>query len=511
MVRRKFFSLLSGFNDYDLKQFSDFIHSPFFNRSQKVVKLYSYIVKFHPDFSSSKLSEEAIHQKLFSNTNYNSSTIRHLFTDLLKLSEKFFVQINLSRRKHDFYDFLLDELNIRNHDELINEHLKVIDNSFSIEDIAGGDHFLNKFRLETERFNYEMSKLPANKKSPQTIVDSITRRNKFLISFFVVEIIKGIDALNLLSHKFEFNNQNNLTSHFLNTFDISKLTLFLKNHQELKSYSFIFDTYNKLFRAFNNIDYEAFYFDYKESVNKHGSKFSRNELAYLNKKLIDYCLLKLKSGKYISNFDEELFNVYENLIINGYYAGSNNNYLSTSLYRNILILALRQKKFTWVETFIDNFLNKLHPSYQKNMYNYSYAMLCFEKKEFENVLEYLNKIKLDNFDMKIDVKNMFVKVYYKLNYFEGVISAISSYGEFLRHNSFISFERRKSHNNFLKFTKNLINVKASKDETKYEYIKSRIVNTTELVSREWLIECIDEIRNFGINTKVKFLRKYPSK
>jgi hypothetical protein len=505
---RKLLNLISAFNNNELKQFKDFVSSPYFNKSRKVIKLCDYIIKQYPDFSAEKITEKNIHSELFPETHFNASTIRHLFTDLLKLCEKFLVQVNLSRRKFDVNDFLLEELSLRNQNDLLSDHLKQIEEFYSTEGFAGGDNFLNKFKIETERFNFEVSKRQANsRKSSDAVLKSITKRNKYLISFFVVEIIKGIDALNLLSHKFEFKNQNNLTSHFLNAFDLSKLILFLKNHPELSEFSFIFDTYYKLFMAFTNIDYEAFYYDYKESIRKHSSKFSRNELSYLNKKLIDYCILKGKTGRQTSNFEEELFNVYEYIIIRGYYITSNNTFLSTSLYRNILILALRQKKFSWADNFVKNFLKKIHPSFQKNIHNYSLAMICFEKSDFEKVLEHLNKIKLDNFDMKVDVKNMLVKVYYKLDYLEEVIYAIYSYKEFLRYNSDISYGRKKSHNNFLKFTKDLVKLKTIPDDTKCEYIRRRIIDTSELVSKRWLIECVEEIRNSKYNTYYNSLRR----
>jgi len=281
----------------------------------------------------------------------------------------------------------------------------------------------------------------------------------------------------------------------------------MKNHPELKEYSFIFETYYKLFQAFTNTNYEVFYFDYKDTVKKYSDKFSNNELIYLNKKLIDYCILKEKTGRKTSNFEEELFNVYSNIIDNNFFINNIIKHLSVNLYRNILILALRLKKYDWAEEFVKNNVKKIHPTLQINIYNYSLAMIAFEKDKYENVLTYLHKIKLDNFDMKIDVKNMMVKVYYKMNYLEEVTYAIYSYKEFLRYNDDISTGRKRSHNNFLKFTKDLVKLKTQPSDTFCEFTKKRINNAAEIVSKSWLLECIDEIKK-NIDSAKSAINKY---
>lgn len=508
MSKRKFYNLISGFSRFDLKRFKDFIESPFFNKSKKVIKLYNYIIKYYPTFNSNELSERNIHAKLFERTIYNSSTIRHLFTDLIKLGEKFLMQINLSQKIFESGDLLIEELSLRGLNDMLKSHLRLMEETLNQTCLAGGDYFLNKFKLETELFNFKTSKsILKNKRSSESIIKSISERNKFLVSFFIIEMTKGIDALNLLSHKFEFKTQNNFTSHFLNIFDFNKLILFMKTHPEMKGYSYIFETYYKLFQLFSNSDYEVFYFDYKETITRYRGRYSKNEIVYFSKKLIDYCILKIRTEKISSKFSEELFNVYNHIIVNDYYTNNNDKHLSVNLYRNILILALRLKKYDWIDTFLKENLKKIHPSLQKNMYRYSLAMISFEKNEYKTVLDHLLKVSLDNFDMKIDVKNMMVKVYYKLNYFEEVINTICSYKEFLRYNDNISLVRKRSHNNFLKFTRDLVKLKSSPSEISCQFISKRINDTSELVSKLWLLECIDDIK-MNINSSYPAVNRF---
>ncbi|MEO8210707.1 MAG: hypothetical protein ABI840_09095, partial [bacterium] len=52
--------LLKTFSAKELKEFSEFLRSPFFNKRNAVVNLYNVLIRSHPDYEKESISKENI-------------------------------------------------------------------------------------------------------------------------------------------------------------------------------------------------------------------------------------------------------------------------------------------------------------------------------------------------------------------------------------------------------------------------------------------------------------------
>ena len=52
--------LLKTFTGKELKDFREFLKSPYFNKRSAVLKLFDVIVKFHPEYESPLLTKEKV-------------------------------------------------------------------------------------------------------------------------------------------------------------------------------------------------------------------------------------------------------------------------------------------------------------------------------------------------------------------------------------------------------------------------------------------------------------------
>ncbi len=121
------------------------------------------------------------------------------------------------------------------------------------------------------------------------------------------------------------------------------------------------------------------------------------------------------------------------------------------------------------------------------------AFYYFSLEKFERSLEYINKIKLDYFIYKYDVKNLMLKLYFELGYDEEAISMIHSYRELLRKDVFLTDSRKLRNRNFIKYLRKLIILKIDNNIKDIENIKIDLQNINEIRYKRWLISKVDEI------------------
>jgi len=76
MENSQLIKLLKTFDTKEIKRFSEFISSPYFNKNKNVIKLYEVVIKAYPDFE--KITRENIFFKLFPGKKYNGNTLRVL-------------------------------------------------------------------------------------------------------------------------------------------------------------------------------------------------------------------------------------------------------------------------------------------------------------------------------------------------------------------------------------------------------------------------------------------------
>lgn len=146
---------LKSFSLKEIREFGDFVRSPFFNKNQAAMKLYDYVKKYYPDFDSNKLKKETAYRELFGKTEYSESflkTIIHILTDL---SEKFLFQMNLSKKPALEKLMICDELNIR---KLEKQFFKLIkETEKEIEKVKNANefkYFYYRYLYYALRFEY---------------------------------------------------------------------------------------------------------------------------------------------------------------------------------------------------------------------------------------------------------------------------------------------------------------------------------------------------------------------
>ena len=103
--------LLKKFDKQQLKDFNNFVKSPFFNSNKALISLYEYIRKQYPQFEPAKLEKQFISKKIFGKAEYNDGFFRVLMSNLQTLAEEYLTYRGMLKEPHIKKKYLLSELN----------------------------------------------------------------------------------------------------------------------------------------------------------------------------------------------------------------------------------------------------------------------------------------------------------------------------------------------------------------------------------------------------------------
>ncbi|MEO8512807.1 MAG: hypothetical protein ABI543_04565 [Ignavibacteria bacterium] len=492
MLNYAFLEILESLTRDEIKSFRRFILSPYFNRSQKVLRLFDCIIKYYPNFDNPKLSKEVLHKKISPDLPYNELTMRRLLFDLQNLAEKFMRQIYIEKKEPESKLMAIEELAIRGasrmHKLITRDTEVLLDN-----EIVDAEQCLNHFKLETEKFYFGM------------INDKITRKNfidteagklikgiTYFISYFMLESIKHNETLLNYSLSFKVKHSYKFISQFLELFDLERLEIFMTKHSLAGSY--IIKAYLNMLKAFLYFDNDYYYEEFKSSVFDNLEKFSNTDKNFLFAKLSAYCTIKgFDNSVTNKNYDNELFGIYRILVENKYYETEANKYMPVDLYRNILFQASRMKELRWLEEFIEDYSRLIHPNRKTDIINYSYAFLNFERGNFGDSLKWLSKIRMEEFSYHLDIRNMYLRIYYEQGDYESALSSSKAFLKYLNENTIISDDKKQANENLVKFTIKLINYHNTSSKTDPTSLMLQANKCKRLSSKEWLLTKVHEL------------------
>jgi hypothetical protein len=235
---------------------------------------------------------------------------------------------------------------------------------------------------------------------------------------------------------------------------------------------------------------EIHYFKLKELLRLHQDLLPDHQLKEVYDATLNYCNRKINAGKF--DFLSESFQLYQDLLakelifINGQ--------LSHWTFKNVVILALRLKEFSWAEAFIAKYQERIPETFRQNAIIFNRATVHFYKKQFLEVIQLLQKVEYDDVTYNLGVKSMLLATYYELEEWEALHALTESFKVYLhRKKETIPQNRRRSYLNLIKYI-NLLNKCKYGDEKALDQLEKSIDSSINVASAIWIKEKITEKR-----------------
>ena len=477
MLKSNLIEAMKTLSPKEMKEFGEFVSSPFFNKNKNVIRLFEIIKKYYPELESEKLSKENVYGKLFPGEAYKDSSIRLLMFYLYELVEKFLAYIKYTKSEVDYKINLLNEFNDRNllkdFDKMYDEVKEQIDSSITRDE----KFYLDNFNLAGIYFNY-LTKVHSEKYDKYMTKDNIETQFHYLTYNYLITVLKSYAAV--------LNTQHLLKSEF-------KIELFenvLKNFDPaLFAEAPLVGIYYQVIMMILKPEDEKHYYDLKKLVLENEEIIGLSTLSDLFINLENYGTRRVRGGD--NDFMKENYDIYKLELEKGVYKSG--GYMSTAFYRSIVSVGCRLKDFDWLMDFINRYKDEIKPELQDSIYNFCRATIEMELRNFERSLEYLSKVKTDEVYLKMDVRMLQCRIYYELNWDDSLNSLLDAFRRTLANNKLLPEFRKVLFANFLKFLGKLNNIRHKADELDLEILRKNVVTEDSFMNKVWILEKIDEL------------------
>jgi hypothetical protein len=427
MLKSKAIELIKSFPKDEYKRFEEFVRSPYFNKSQSLVKLTAALKKFHPAFDSKDFTEEYIYSKVFGKDKYSYGVMRNLMSDFLFLCESFIVNEKLNRELFSNgmnVISLLDEYQKRN---LFN--LYYFRNKKFSEELEKQKVNSNKFRLLSEfealQQEYEFNMISYK----PDITKGFYRRALYDLCIITNMLYRNSNNVYFSSITAQANPDESIFFRFVKRIDIDDFLQDVKESDpEEKVYIELFLNLIKLVTVCAE-ESEKYYFKVKQSVYSLLDRFENEYKFSLLNLMRNYCLYHERYKR--QEFKDELYTIYRVMLDNvNFFENKFGSHLS-SMYEEIIITAIDRNEFEFAAGFMNKYTSLIDKGIRDSMTGYVNAYINFTKGNYEKTLEILSTIKPPNIYNNMRVKFLYLNAYYELGYFEEGFSFLDSFKHYI--------------------------------------------------------------------------------
>jgi hypothetical protein len=481
MYNSKLIEVLKTFSKEELKEFEKFLYSPFFKRQRNLIPFFKILKQAFPGFKSVFLEKKNLHKKLYPGEEYNDQVMRTLASEMLKRAEDYLVQLRLRKNSNLYNRLLLHEFFLRNLNNLFEIKLKQSEKAVTDKPPFDEQTIFDLYEIDNNKINFYLGK-----NDYDIYCKSYFDYSDHFTVLSLLKLIKSKDQFVLYSRDYNINFEENLVDIFFENVNFDEVLekahrISHPYYQHLK----IFYLLHKI-----HIDYsEDVYLEVKKEFLNTIKKFGHEEKYHIFAQLEIFCINKIHSGN--RNFYKDLFDVYDLMIKNDAYTLTPDDNINAMTFRNILITAIKINNSEWLKNFIDSFSSKLSDEWKDNMRYYSYSYYYFEMGDFIRALENINKVQYELFTFKADVKNLMLKIYYELDYFEQALSTIDSYRHYITSNNVMSDSIRDYYRGFVRIYNELLRSKMNKTGFEKELL---LRSEGAYPEKDWLIKKADELQ-----------------
>lgn len=470
MIKSKLIQLLRTFSKEEFRNFGKFVRSPYFYKDKAVIKLYDSLKPFYPDYDSEGLTKHLLFEKMFPKKHYSDTQMKYLMSEMLGMGKKFLSYVNYKRDPFKSAICLLKELYSRNTSKIFETELVKLEGNIKNSQIRNLEYFHN---------NYDLKKLVSDFYSYKDRLSIKREHNK------VIENITHVFLISLLDTYYEITND---AAEYRVNIDL-KFMSFIDQFMEQKT-----NTINPVV----HISYRIFM------------------LSYLNEEENYLKLLELKN-KYLYTLDDDgkhrIFEALGNYCINQYHKFGikyykeafilindeikygvrfNRNEFSEIFFMNKVEIASKVKEFKWADDFIVKYKNRLNKEHKDDIVNFSYAIIEFERKNFQGSLDHLAQINLHHPFLRFRIRNYTLLNYYELNYPDQAYLMLDAYKHMLVKDNKIEKSRKERYYTFLRLYQKLMETRMGNKKNEKGFLKQEI-STKAALMKEWLLEKVNQL------------------
>ena len=489
----RLFLCLKTFSPKEWQQLESYLLSPFLNKNDKLVLFFNLLKEEKFNLDAPALEKSVLMRKLFSKGEKGASNLGNLMTQFLNVIYEFWYFQYAQNKKEDisYWPVIFNILQKKDLPKiwLINYNKwKKEDEKNTIQNVA---YFYNKYLVLERLYDFTID---YPKEKVNIDLQEVTNAFETYVIFNNLTHCCGM----LSSSQFRQ----------LNTSQV----LIERTHHDIiakKLYDIpSIKLYHTAFLMLKNPSDVSHFQELKILRNKTDKKLSptsylpNDEVRFIYTLALNYCTGKIINGD--TRYYREMFDLYRYLLNEKllYEASENNNksYISINHVKNTVTLGIRLKELEWIKQFVEAHRKKVLPNLQEDCYKFNMALIYFEEKKYDKVVEMLRDIEAYiNYFYQIDCRVLLLKTYYETHHSEPLISLSDTFRKQLTNNSFkLSKSRKNAYKNFntylLKLCKLRDKVQKKRLCLALNKLAESIENLNAISDKQWLLEKISVLK-----------------
>ncbi len=467
----KLYSVLREFSVYELNRLNKFVNSPYFNKNERLIRLFEqYERVIRKDDESALTKGEAWSISTLS-TEYNDQKFRKLCSDLLKLIEQFLIQEGFDKNPLHKADYLLQAIHDKRLESLTRSAIRTAHRLSEQYYFRPASYYY--YQYEFERAIYSMK----DQEIDRSTVVNVDVISGHLDTFFIAEKLRyycyALARKPIVDHHYDFL----FLEEIIRQVEENKF-------DEITPINFYYQIY--LTQKYPEV--KNHYLKLKSLIREHLDELPSLEAKEIMDAASNFCIQKINEG--IEEYTREYFDLYKESLRNELIFV--NGVLHPWNFRNLIVSGLRLGEYEWVEDFIMQYQSRLDERYRANSVSFHLANLYFYQKKYSKVLELLREVEYEDPSYNRNSKTMLIATYYELDEIEPLMSLFSSFSIYLRRTSSIAAKRKEGYHNLIKYLRALIRTTGT-DKEALKKLRAKVESTDLIVNKTWLLEKVDDM------------------
>lgn len=483
MKNSQFIKMMQTFTGSELRSFSRFVDSPYFNTSRSTTLLYHEIKKYYPAFTGSDLTREQLFKRVYPGRKYSSDLMNRLVSNLIKLAERF-----ISDKANRFEELnLLEGLRKRKlNNYFLSGHRKLAEKR--VFNLYEEDDIMQRLLLDEEYGNYFLD------------TDKYIQWDKHLDLSMEYNLIHFLYRVSQVFRQKTFSStekdrETNAAFHLEECIDLKRLhkqiaNSNVKNKETICHYlSLVILNSTKDKRLYEEI---RDYIFGNELINKTNNIY----IGYIY--LLDFLteILKQTKDDERRHYLKEKNRVYKK--IESVYFASGRVEMLFVFFRNFVLSGINTGELEWSEYVLKKYLNQIKEKGNEPVGKYYDALILFHKGMFEESLEKLSFFKSEKYSMDnnihfYDIRILKLMLYFELNYLQEALSTVDAFSHMLSKSKKMPAAHKESAVLFAASYRKLLACKADKKVKSLPELIKKITEGRSYNGKTWLINKANQL------------------
>lgn len=466
MPNSKLVALLAKLNSKEWLRLQDFIYSPYFNKRPEVCKLFDFFYAHKNELATAALDRPKIYQFVFPGETYKDKNLAYHFNYLLRLAEDFLTQEDIQADTFYYNRNKLTMLLEKRLTKHFNFQFKKLNVQLEKDTIRSDHYWRDRFLLA------EMEAQAFMNKRQRQYDESFQRLSDSLDAYYFFEKLRYSCAMV------------NLEAIGSSKYNIQFIDEIINHFGGREGIDFHLDIYLNIYQCLTEQEHQEAFTKLKNLIFEHQKDLAKEEFREIVLFTINICARKIRQG--FEEYYEQALEFYLlGIQSRSLFAGDN---LTHWTFNNVTKIALRLKRYEWLESFIDENTRYLAPNVREESMNFSKAELAFSQKEYGEVLTYIAKCTFTDPQYFLGSRIILLKSFYATNAFDSMSSQLASFIMFLRRNKKISADYKKTLLNFCSLLHLILRSKPDKKEK----VVQKILETKQKIEGPWLLQVAEE-------------------